>query len=177
VPALARISSSSVIELWTGRRPYRSHRPCHGFGIRDPGFHWASCANRYPDQLPGGITPHRTQKLYYATATLLCLTDSQFCSLFPRPPSILGTSWKPRWQPSRRTPARRLSGRVFKRTYARGAAGMFHLAARVSSQVDRKRICLRALAKLKRSQRGLIISLSMSGFESSRTRCGYFSPP
>lgn len=31
-------------------------------------FHWAGRNNRYPDQLDGQLTPHRIQKLYYATA-------------------------------------------------------------------------------------------------------------
>lgn len=31
-------------------------------------FHWAGRSNRFPDQLSGSIAPHRTQKLYYATA-------------------------------------------------------------------------------------------------------------
>ncbi len=31
-------------------------------------FHWAGRDNRYPDQLIDGLTAHRTQKLYYATA-------------------------------------------------------------------------------------------------------------
>jgi len=31
-------------------------------------FHWAGRANRYPDQLKNGISPHLTQKLYYCTA-------------------------------------------------------------------------------------------------------------
>jgi LmbE family N-acetylglucosaminyl deacetylase len=31
-------------------------------------FHWAGRANRYADQLHDGLTPHRTQKLYHATA-------------------------------------------------------------------------------------------------------------
>ncbi len=31
-------------------------------------FHWAGRNNRYPDQLQDGLQPHRTQKLYYATA-------------------------------------------------------------------------------------------------------------
>jgi LmbE family N-acetylglucosaminyl deacetylase len=30
-------------------------------------FHWAGRNNRYPDQITGDITPHRTQKLYYGT--------------------------------------------------------------------------------------------------------------
>ena len=31
-------------------------------------FHWAGRANRYADQLHDGLAPHRTQKLYHATA-------------------------------------------------------------------------------------------------------------
>ena len=31
-------------------------------------FHWAGRSNRFPEQLTGGIEPHRGQKLYYATA-------------------------------------------------------------------------------------------------------------
>jgi LmbE family N-acetylglucosaminyl deacetylase len=31
-------------------------------------FHWAARANRYADQLHDGLAPHRTQKLYHATA-------------------------------------------------------------------------------------------------------------
>jgi len=31
-------------------------------------FHWAGRTNRFTDQLQGGLAPHRTQKLYYATA-------------------------------------------------------------------------------------------------------------
>jgi LmbE family N-acetylglucosaminyl deacetylase len=43
-------------------------------------FHWAGRANRYPDQLQGGITPHQAQKLYYATANF---------TLSDRPPILL----------------------------------------------------------------------------------------
>jgi len=32
------------------------------------GFHWAGRTNRFPDQLNQSVTPHRVQKLYYATA-------------------------------------------------------------------------------------------------------------
>ena len=45
-------------------------------------FHWAGRANRYPDQLQGGITLHRTQKLYYATANFT-LPDRQPILLSP----------------------------------------------------------------------------------------------
>jgi LmbE family N-acetylglucosaminyl deacetylase len=45
-------------------------------------FHWAGRSNRYPDQLRNGITPHRTQKLYYATADFT-LPDRQPVTLAP----------------------------------------------------------------------------------------------
>jgi LmbE family N-acetylglucosaminyl deacetylase len=31
-------------------------------------FHWAGRNNRFPDQIGGGLQPHRVQKLYYCTA-------------------------------------------------------------------------------------------------------------
>jgi len=31
-------------------------------------FHWAARKDRYPEQLNGGLGPHRAQKLYYSTA-------------------------------------------------------------------------------------------------------------
>jgi LmbE family N-acetylglucosaminyl deacetylase len=34
-------------------------------------FHWAGRNNRFPDQLNVSATPHRTQKLYYATADFI----------------------------------------------------------------------------------------------------------
>jgi len=39
-------------------------------------FHWAGRSNRFPEQLQNGLTPHRTQKLYYATS-LFTLPDRQ----------------------------------------------------------------------------------------------------
>jgi len=45
-------------------------------------FHWAGRSNRYPDQIAGDITPHRTQKLYYSTANFT-LPDRQPISLPP----------------------------------------------------------------------------------------------
>ncbi len=45
-------------------------------------FHWAGRNNRYPDQFRDGITPHRTQKLYYATANF-ALPDRQPITLAP----------------------------------------------------------------------------------------------
>jgi LmbE family N-acetylglucosaminyl deacetylase len=45
-------------------------------------FHWAGRNNRYPDQLAGEITQHRTQKLYYST-TNSTLPDRQPVTLPP----------------------------------------------------------------------------------------------
>jgi len=45
-------------------------------------YQWAGRSNRFPEQLKNGLTPHRTQKLYYAT-TLFTLPDRQPVSLAP----------------------------------------------------------------------------------------------
>ena len=45
-------------------------------------YHWAGRSNRFPEQLQNGLAPHRTQKLYYATA-LFTLPDRQPVSLAP----------------------------------------------------------------------------------------------
>jgi len=34
-------------------------------------FHWAARPDRYPEQLREGLAPHRAQKLYYSTSTLV----------------------------------------------------------------------------------------------------------
>src|SRR5207245_1212181 len=39
-------------------------------------FQWAGRSNRFSEQLTGGVTPHRAQKLYYSTASFT-LTDRQ----------------------------------------------------------------------------------------------------
>jgi len=44
--------------------------------------HWAGRTNRFPDQLQNGLAPHRTQKLYYATA-LFTMPDRQPVALAP----------------------------------------------------------------------------------------------
>jgi LmbE family N-acetylglucosaminyl deacetylase len=44
--------------------------------------HWAGRTNRFADQLENGLTPHRTQKLYYATA-LFTMPDRQPVALAP----------------------------------------------------------------------------------------------
>jgi LmbE family N-acetylglucosaminyl deacetylase len=45
-------------------------------------FHWAGRSNRFPDQLQNGISPHRAQKLYYATANF-ALPDRQPITVAP----------------------------------------------------------------------------------------------
>lgn len=44
--------------------------------------HWAGRTNRFPEQLEQGLAPHRTQKLYYASA-LFTMPDRQPVSLAP----------------------------------------------------------------------------------------------
>lgn len=44
--------------------------------------HWAGRTNRFPDQLQNGLAPHRTQKLYYASA-LFTMPQRQPVSLAP----------------------------------------------------------------------------------------------
>lgn len=45
-------------------------------------YHWAGRTNRFVGQLESGLTPHRTQKLYYASA-LFTMPDRQPVSLAP----------------------------------------------------------------------------------------------
>lgn len=45
-------------------------------------FHWASRANRYLEHMAEGLSPHRTQKLYYATANFT-LPDRQPVAMPP----------------------------------------------------------------------------------------------
>ena len=44
--------------------------------------HWAGRTNRFPEQLENGLAPHRTQKLYYASA-LFTMPQRQPVSLAP----------------------------------------------------------------------------------------------
>jgi LmbE family N-acetylglucosaminyl deacetylase len=45
-------------------------------------FQWAARTNRYPEQLKDGLTPHRVQKLYYATSGFV-LPERQPVALSP----------------------------------------------------------------------------------------------
>jgi LmbE family N-acetylglucosaminyl deacetylase len=96
-------------------------------------FQWAGRSNRYPDQLRDGILPHRTQKLYYATADFT-LSDRQPVTLPPATAIIeIGkyleikiaafqahTSQAPLWP------------RFDSHVRQRGGAERFHLAAAVA---------------------------------------------
>jgi LmbE family N-acetylglucosaminyl deacetylase len=96
-------------------------------------FHWAGRTNRYPDQLTGEITAHRTQKLYHSTTTFT-MPDRQPVTLPPVTAIIeIGdyldtkiaafkahTSQAPLW-PMFESHVRQ-----------RGRQEMFHLAARVT---------------------------------------------
>jgi len=56
-------------------------------------YHWAGRSNRFPEQLQNGLTPHRTQKLYYATS-LFSLPDRQPVSPSPVTATIeIGTEF------------------------------------------------------------------------------------
>jgi LmbE family N-acetylglucosaminyl deacetylase len=96
-------------------------------------FHWAGRSNRFPDQISGDITPHRTQKLYYGTASFV-LPDRQPVSLPPATAIVeIGdyletkiaafkahTSQSPLWS------------QFEAHVRQRGGQEMFHLAARVT---------------------------------------------
>jgi LmbE family N-acetylglucosaminyl deacetylase len=96
-------------------------------------FHWAGRGNRFPDQITGEVTPHRSQKLYYST-TRFTLPDRQPVTLPPATATIeIGdyletkiaafkahTSQAPLWP-------------LFEsHVRQRGRQELFHLAARVT---------------------------------------------
>ncbi len=93
-------------------------------------FHWAGRDNRYPDQLKNGVSTHRTQKLYYATADFV-LPNRQPITLPPATAIIeIGdyledkiAAFKSHTSQSPLFPL--LEGHVRKR----GQQEMFHLAA------------------------------------------------
>ena len=99
-------------------------------------FHWAGRANRYPDQLQGGITPHRTQKLYYSTANFTLPNRPPIVSSAPTARIDIGnfleakiaafkahTSQGPLWP------------RFEENMRQRARQEMFHLAASRSSSI------------------------------------------
>jgi LmbE family N-acetylglucosaminyl deacetylase len=96
-------------------------------------FEWAGRPDRYPEQLQQGLTPHRTQKLYYHTADFV-LPDRQLIS----PPTVtarieIGTERfeKKHLAFQQHTTQKPLFERVRKNLGQRqeGTVEMYHLAA------------------------------------------------
>jgi LmbE family N-acetylglucosaminyl deacetylase len=93
-------------------------------------FHWAARTDRYPEQLTGGRTPHRAQKLYYSTAPFI-LPDRPPVSPPPCTAIIdigpfLETKIKAFQAHVTQSP---LMGRVEKTMRKFGGKELFHLAA------------------------------------------------
>lgn len=96
-------------------------------------FHWAARSNRFADQLKDGLTPHQTQKLYYATA-LFTLPDRQPVSL---PPASATLALSPRELETKIAAFKCHTSQAplfpfFEGTmHKRGKVELFHLAATV----------------------------------------------
>ena len=93
-------------------------------------FHSAARTDRFPEQLSDGLTPHRPQKLYYATA-LFTLPDRQPVSLAPATAVIdiaehVETKIRAFRSHTSQTP---LFPRFEAAVRARGQSEFFHLAA------------------------------------------------
>jgi LmbE family N-acetylglucosaminyl deacetylase len=95
-------------------------------------YHWAGRSNRFPEHLKeGGLTPHRTQKLYYAT-TLFTLPDRQPVSPAPVTttieigPEFLETKIRAFKQHTTQSPLFQLFETMVRK---RGTRELFHLAA------------------------------------------------
>jgi LmbE family N-acetylglucosaminyl deacetylase len=98
-------------------------------------FHWAGRTNRYPEQLQNGRTPHRAQKLYYAT-TLFTLPDRQPVSLAPATADIdiaphLETKIAAFEAHTSQSPLFPLFEKMVRK---RGQRELFHLAASITPQ-------------------------------------------
>ncbi len=96
-------------------------------------FHWAGRSNRYAEQLQNGRTPHRVQKLYYAT-TLFTLPDRQPVSLAPATADIditphLETKIAAFEAQTSQAPLFPLFAKIVRK---RGQRELFHLAASVT---------------------------------------------
>jgi LmbE family N-acetylglucosaminyl deacetylase len=93
-------------------------------------FHWAGRSNRYPDQLKSGLTPHRTQKLYYATANS-ALPDRQPITLAPSSTVIeIGDYFETKISAFRAHTTQAPLWPLFESHVSqRGKQEMFHLAA------------------------------------------------
>ena len=99
-------------------------------------YHWAGRSNRFPEQLKDGLTPHRTQKLYYAT-TLFTLPDRQPVSPAPVTatieigPEFLEGKIRAFKQHSTQSPLFQLFETMVRK---RGTKELFHLAATSAPQ-------------------------------------------
>jgi len=96
-------------------------------------FHWAARTSLYPELLEKGLTPHRTQKLYYATANFV-LPDREPISLPPITTVIeignyLETKIKAFKSHTTQAPLWKLFESHIR---PRGTREMFHLAASVN---------------------------------------------
>jgi LmbE family N-acetylglucosaminyl deacetylase len=96
-------------------------------------FHWAGRTNRYPDQLSGEITAHRTQKLYYSTVNFT-LPDRQPVTLPPASAIIeIGDYLEAKIAAFKAHASQAPLWTLFEsHVRQRGRKEMFHLAARVT---------------------------------------------
>lgn len=95
-------------------------------------FHWAGRNNRYPDQLKDGVSPHRTQKLYYASGDFT-LPDRQPITLPPATAVIeIGDYLETKIAAFKAHLTQQPLWSLFEsHVRPRGRREMFHLAARV----------------------------------------------
>ena len=94
-------------------------------------FHWAGRADRYPEQLKGGVQPHRTDKLYYATVSFN-LPDRAATAQPPTTATIeIGKYLQTKIEAFHaHTTQQPLFSYFMTNVANRGAAEQFHLAAR-----------------------------------------------
>jgi LmbE family N-acetylglucosaminyl deacetylase len=93
-------------------------------------FHWAARKDRYPEQLSDGLAPHRAQKLYYSTASLV-LPDRlpvspPPCSAIIDVADFLETKIKATQAHATQAPLMQLFAKTLRRF---GSRELFHLAA------------------------------------------------
>ncbi|MBN1571126.1 MAG: PIG-L family deacetylase [Acidobacteria bacterium] len=95
-------------------------------------FHWAARNDRFPEQLSDGLTPHRTQKLYYCTAPFI-LPDRQPVS---PPPCTATIDIEPFLETKIRASQAHATQRPLMELFAKtlrkfGSRELFHLAATI----------------------------------------------
>lgn len=101
-------------------------------------FHWAGRANRYVDQLSAGLSPHRTQKLYYSTASFT-LPERQPVALAPATATIdIGDYLETKINAFKAHKTQAPLFTLFENNVRkRGQEELFHLAARSAPSVIR----------------------------------------